>query len=192
MCAYILKGSINTCEYLIIYLKKNVQVNRNNKCCLHTQSLLFALYKQCYNCSSCNSTDKETSLWSALYLIECWLLFRICNSLSECVCMFSKAKWFLMFTCLQVYREDNTQCHQHGLLQLPRFCWEQRWFPENGGRQNAAVWGWGLQHKAGNRWVCGQCAVVEKKMCDTCPLKLVSTGALILSWAKKGPLHNSS
>lgn len=89
-----------------------------------------------------------------------------------------------MFTCLQVNREDYTQCHQHGLLQLPRFCREQPWFPENCGRQNTPVWCGGLQHKAGNRWVCGQCAVVQ---IGTCPLKLVSTRAFILSWAKKMP-----
>lgn len=92
-----------------------------------------------------------------------------------------------MFTRLQVNWEDDTQCHQHGLLQLPRICWEQRWFPENCGRHSAAVWCWGLQHKAGNRWVCGQCAVVQmyrEKLSGTRPLKLVSTRALILSWVK--------
>lgn len=78
-----------------------------------------------------------------------------------------KANWFLMFTWLQVNWEDNTQCHQRRLLQLSRFRWEQCWFPENCGRHNLPVWGWSLQHKAGNGWVCGHCAVVQRKTCST-------------------------
>lgn len=96
---------------------------------------------------------------------------------------YSEVKWFLIFTCLQVNREDDTQCHQHGLLQLPRVRWEQRWFPENCGRQNTPVWGWSLQHKAGNRWVCGQCAVVQREK------KCVALVLLFASANKSGSFY---
>lgn len=173
-----------TCEYVIISWKMSKEKLWTSDA--YTHSLIYKVLSLILN-----ELNAEVIISNCVWLnVDTFSCYES-NYLPMCRNEKRKAKWCLMLKSLQVNREDNTQCHQHGLLQLPRFRWEQRWFPENGGRHNATVRGWGLQHQTGNRWVCGQRAVVQMKT-KLVELKLVLTRAFVFSWAKWDPPHDSS